>query len=85
MYKSTKQKSIGFHSDFSKQKVKKKERNISKEATKPFLKARRIARPQNDVTFFKVNFILPKIQKCLHKDLLYCFKYIDRSKHTQTC
>ena len=63
MYKSTKQKSIGFHLDFSKRKEKKKKRNLSNEAYQTFFKrlaGKQKASPQNDVTFFKVNLNVTK-------------------------
>ena len=62
LYKSTKQKFIGFLLNFLKRKEK-KQRNLSNKATKPILRALagiQKASPQNDITFFKVNFNVTK-------------------------
>ena len=62
MYKSTKQKSIGFHLDFSKRKEKKETELIKQSLPNLFkrLAGKQKASPQNDVTFFKVNLNVTK-------------------------
>ena len=62
MYKSTKQKSIGFHLDFSKRKEKKATELIKRSLPNLFkrLTGKQKASPQNDVTFFKVNLNVTK-------------------------